>query len=69
MGVEGLDSVHQLQSVCKTHVVELNKLGRGQAEIQACGGTEFQRAPLVCSHRLIGTLRVSFEFWVAASGA
>ena len=45
MGVEGLDSVHQLQSVCKTHVVELNKLGRGQAEIQACGGTELQRAP------------------------
>ena len=32
--------------VCvKTHVVELNKLGRGQAAIQACGGSEFQRAP------------------------
>ena len=29
----------------KTQVVELNKLGRGQAEIRACGGSEFQRAP------------------------
>ena len=44
-------------------VVELNKLGRGQAEIQACSDSESERAPaLLCRHTsLNGEAQLDFR--------